>query len=152
DPDEPRTITDVNGLYIFNNLPATNTAPVIAIPPAGWNGPAPVFHADFSDGTANGFTASGLLHRTQSLGNQPGHSPIYSMYFGQGEDATHPGTYPANAFGSLLSPIIDLTQVSGSLTLTFNELVSIDPMLGNVELSALVDGQLQPLADSALKL
>jgi hypothetical protein len=63
-----------------------------------------------------------LWHLSSGRGANPGHSAPYSLYYGQGETSAGGGNYntgKANA-GQILSPIIDLGNVSGNVSLSFN--------------------------------
>ena len=55
-----------------------------------------IFLADFEDGD-DGFVVedfgNGLWHRSEGRGNQPGHSPTFSFYYGQGEGPNGGGNY-----------------------------------------------------------
>lgn len=88
--------------------------------------------ADFTDASgmadAEGFTSSGPAdewHLSTGRGNQPGHSDDTSFYFGSDENAFGNGTYGANANGRLLSPPIDLINVT-SAELRFNHFIQVE--------------------------
>jgi uncharacterized repeat protein (TIGR01451 family) len=95
-----------------------------------------VFRANFESGL-QGFTVTntfglgnGLWHLSTGRGNQAGHSPISSIYYGQGEGPTGGGTYNTPGLaneGIIVSPVIDLTGVNGPLTLSFNCLIQSEP-------------------------
>src|SRR5262249_24783951 len=88
-----------------------------------------VFYAPFEDASGNfasdGFTvnntplrssyATGLWHPSQGRGNQPGHSPTWSFYYGQGEGPNGGGNYQTDGKangGYLISPSITLPKDS----------------------------------------
>ena len=86
-----------------------------------------VFYADFEDGSggasADGFTIdndqNGLWHLSAGRGDQPGHSPTHSFYYGQGEGPNGGGTYDVGyTAGDLVSPSITLP--TGIVRLDFN--------------------------------
>jgi Leucine-rich repeat (LRR) protein len=126
---------EATGTY-DNGTSGTLTSPVIDL--RGTSGPvrldfnhflstvsanAVVSSADFSTTTgassADGYGSKtpGLWHLSAGRGSQPGHSPLYSMYFGSGETSAGGGSYSANAAGSITSPLIDLTNSVGPITL-----------------------------------
>ncbi|HEY7116497.1 MAG TPA: SdrD B-like domain-containing protein [Tepidisphaeraceae bacterium] len=77
--------------------------------------------ADFTNGTptvgsADGYKGDGLWHLSTRRGTSGGHSGNFSMYFGS--DAT--GTYANGSTGAITSPIIDLTGLTGPVTLRLN--------------------------------
>ena len=95
-----------------------------------------VFYAPFEDASGNfasdGFTvnntplnpgyATGLWHPSQGRGSQPGHSPTWSFYYGQGEGPNGGGNYETGSQpngGYLVSPSITLPKDSID-TLGFN--------------------------------
>ena len=69
-----------------------------------------------TQGNADGYSGNGLWHLSQIRGTQAGHSQRFSMYFGS--ETTN--TYGTSATGVLLSPTIDLSSVSGTITLNLN--------------------------------
>jgi hypothetical protein len=97
-----------------------------------------VFSADFESGL-QGFTinnsipgrGTGLWHLSTGRGNQSGHSPTQSLYYGQGEGASGGGTYDtgdANA-GALTSPSITL-PTGGGISLGFNYVLQTERFTG----------------------
>jgi uncharacterized repeat protein (TIGR01451 family) len=98
-------------------------------------GPGEVFRANFESGL-QGFTVTntfgignGLWHLSTGRGNQTGHSPTSSIYYGQGEGPSGGGNYNTGLAneGIIVSPLIDLTGVNGPLTFSFNCLIQSEP-------------------------
>ena len=91
-----------------------------------------LFHADFTDDSgrthADGFSADGTQdqwHLSTGRGNQQGHSPTASFYFGSGEDDQGDGRYDNNAQGALISPVVDLASSVDTIWLEFNHLLDL---------------------------
>ena len=136
DPGELSTVTDTNGEYTFDNLPAGSYI-VAEVQQPGWGQTSPflgsieLFNADFSDSNGNpsldgftidntGATVPGLWHLSTGRGNQPGHSAEDSVYFGTGEGPNDRGNYDVgDTAGRITSPTIDLTGVTNP-ELSFN--------------------------------
>ena len=101
---------------------------------AGQNGSGEVLRENFDAGLG-GFALDnnynrghGLWHLTTSRGNQLGHSPFTSLYFGQGEGTNGGGSYD-NGFpteGLATSPLLNLTSVLPPVKLTFNQLIQTE--------------------------
>lgn len=93
-----------------------------------------IFSADFESGD-NGFTAvndlgldgyaDGLWHRTDSRGNELGHSATHSFWYGNPDTGNYDTGFEANA-GYLVSPVISLPNLPGQLVLDFNYLLRFD--------------------------
>jgi hypothetical protein len=147
DPGDRSTTTDAQGHYSFTGLqPGSYT--VAEVLPTGFIETAPPqvdpslrFRADFSDPGGNpaaqGFTHSDLSplgipgftdqwHLSNGRGSDPGHSGPNSFYFGAGEGPYGGGQYSQSGGGLLLSAPIDLTGVSGPVSLDFNQFLAID--------------------------
>jgi len=93
-----------------------------------WAADGPVlFSADFESGL-DGFTVdndygagNGLWHRSTGRSSDPGHSAVYSLYYGQNEGPDGGGDYDAgDTEGAVTSPLIDLTGAVPPITLHFN--------------------------------
>ncbi|HEX2474911.1 MAG TPA: SdrD B-like domain-containing protein, partial [Lacipirellulaceae bacterium] len=124
DPSEQFTLTDANGDYALNNLPS-GSYDVAEVQQPGWvlADRQALLAADFTGGQPQGFTSAGAAnqwHLSTRRGNDAGHSPTRSFYFG--DEAT--GQYTANANGTLISPVIDLTNTTGPVTLEFNHFLA----------------------------
>ena len=156
---EPSTLTDETGAYAFSDL-VVDTYTVAAVIPEGWQQTHPQagtldrFKADFSDGTApdldgfviNNTTAgnvTGLWHITSARGNQPGHSPEHSLYFGQNETVDGGGNYDVgHTAGQVTSPDINLVGLE-SADLIFNYFLDVEPggVGDRLEVNVSVNGQ-----------
>lgn len=85
-------------------------------------GTTPLSSADFSTTTAgttasaDGYTGTGLWHISSSRSTTAGHSANFSAYFGS--ETTH--QYTASSTGLLTSPVINLTGVTGKVTLNLD--------------------------------
>ena len=105
-----------------------------------------IFYAGFEE-NADGFTvdnfANGLWHRSQGRGLQPGHSPTWSFYYGQGETIDGGGNYDTGTrnAGRLISPSIAIPS-SGKTILTFNYVLQTERFLpfDNASLQVSSDG------------
>jgi uncharacterized repeat protein (TIGR01451 family) len=129
---QPFTAT-VTAKDIFETT-VSNFAGNVAFSAIG-GGPGEVFRANFESGL-QGFTVTnifgignGLWHLSTGRGAQAGHSPTSSIYYGQGEGPSGGGNYNTGLAneGIIVSPLIDLTGVSGPLTLSFNCLIQSEP-------------------------
>ena len=123
---EPFTLTDANGEYALNNL-ATGSYAVMEVQQPGWirSSPRSLLSANFTGAQPQGFTSAGALnqwHLSTRRGNDSGHSPTNSFYFG--DEAT--GQYAASAQGTLTSPVINLAGVTGSAFLEFNHFLNLN--------------------------
>jgi subtilisin family serine protease len=138
DDGETVQTTNAQGRYAFEDLPP-GPYTVEQVLKTGWTRTAPVqrevLNVDFSDadGAASweGFFQGGSLtdwRLTTDRGNDAGHSADDSVYFGSDEGPCGCGSYLANASGVLISPVIDLTHVSGKILLHFNHLLDVADM------------------------
>lgn len=94
----------------------------------------------------SGFTSAGTnnqWHISSGRGNNAGHSPQHSFYFGQNETAAGGGTYANNANGTLSSPEIDLTDpaLAGSVKLKLNHFLSTESGFDFAEIRAVSEGR-----------
>ncbi len=81
-------------------------------------------------GDASGFTSTGpndLWHVSSGRGNNPGHTPQFSFYFGENETDVGGGAYVNGADGTLRSPEIDLSDpgITGPVTLRLSHLLGV---------------------------
>lgn len=93
----------------------------------------------------SGFTSAGTnnqWHISSGRGNNAGHSPQHSFYFGQNETAAGGGTYANNANATLRSPEIDLTDpaLAGSVKLKLNHFLSTESGFDFAEIRAVSEG------------
>ena len=96
-------------------------------------------------GDASGYTSDGdndLWHLSNGRGNNPGHTPEFSFYFGQGETEAGGGEYVNNADATLRSPEIDLTDpaITGPITLRLNHYLAIEESFDFAEIRVVSDG------------
>ncbi len=96
-------------------------------------------------GAAEGFTSIGpnnLWNLSTNRGSDEGHTGLNSFYFGAGGGPTGGGTYVNNANGTLLSPIIDLTDptIDGDVNLRFNHLLRTESGFDFATVNAVVGG------------
>ncbi len=99
-----------------------------------------------NSGDSSGFTSVGtnnLWHLSNGRGNTPGHTPEYSFYFGQNEQANGGGTYLPSSNGTLRSPEIDLSDpgITGPISLRLNHLLSAEQGFDFAEIRVVVDGK-----------
>ena len=97
-------------------------------------------------GDDSGYTSDGdndLWHLSTGRGNQPGHTPQFSFYFGQNETDNGGGDYPNNSDGTLRSPEIDLTDptITGPITLRLNHYLSTEAGFDEASISVVSEGQ-----------
>src|SRR5262249_43941452 len=65
-------------------------------------------------------------HLSSGRGSDGGHSAGTSFYFGSGEGPGGGGSYANNARGTLVSPLIALTGVSGPVALEFSQFLQAE--------------------------
>src|SRR5262249_44770249 len=148
DTDEPSTVSVANGTYAFTDL-QPGTYAVAEVPPDGLRQSFPVpvpgdtlFSTDF-EGGADGFASSGRnnqWHLSTGRGSDAGHTPGSSFYFGAGEGPTGGGLYANKASATLLSPLIDLSGVSGPLVLEFRHHLEAEEGFDFATVGVLVNG------------
>ncbi len=90
----------------------------------------------------------GLWHRTTSRGPDTGHSPDASFYFGIGEGAFFGGTTYNNATGTITSPPIDLTGVTGPVLLKFTHLLESLDTADEASVRVIVGAATTEIADN----
>ncbi len=117
-PAEPTTLTDAGGRYHFADL-EVGTHRIRLDLPGGVEQTAPgsssIYSFDFDSGTTQGFTSESFLGKLDQwhLDTRFG---VSGFHFG----AVGTGTYANNAGGTLLSPEIDLSGVTGGVKLQFD--------------------------------
>ncbi len=129
---EPVAMTDAAGNFVFADVPPGEYQVEQELT-SGWTRTAPLsadaFSADFSNGgapDAEGFTAESDWHVTDARAADGGHSIPHSFHFGI--DTTDGEKYRANVEGRITSPIIDLTAISGTVILEFNQVLDISEL------------------------
>ncbi len=113
--------------------------------------PEEFFSADFDGEQTNGFTTN-QWHRSNGNGAD---LTDFGYYFGAGEQPlVGGGQYDLSSAGDLISPVIDLTDVTGPVTLQFDQFLSaeVDPFFQIVDLATVSvrrpDGSTFLLADN----
>ncbi len=96
-------------------------------------------------GAAEGFTSFGPNNQwnlSTNRGADAGHTGLNSFYFGSGGTSTGGGAYVNNANGTLLSPVIDLTDptIDGDVNLRFNHLLQTEFDFDFATVNAVVGG------------
>ena len=108
DAGEISTVTDANGDYILDNVPA-GIVTIAEIQQDGFEQTAPASTAttfaeiDFENGV-DGSTFDGEWNLSIGRGQDAGHSSSNSFYYGSGENANGGGTYANDSEGSLVFP------------------------------------------------
>ena len=85
--------------------------------------------------STEGFSYSGTSGwaATSNRGSDLGHSPDWSMRFGSGGNAQGGGSYVSDADTTLYSPEIDLTGLTGPITLEFTHFLDLEPGYDDAE-------------------
>ncbi|MBW3543463.1 MAG: immune inhibitor A, partial [Planctomycetes bacterium] len=152
---ERSRVTDADGNYAFTGL-APGRFTVAQLVPADFV-PVEALQADFDNGSgvpsADGFTTSGSAadqwHLSTGRDGDLGHSSGGSFYFGSGEGPAGGGLYSNNAFGTLTSPVIDLTGVGGrQVFLAFNHFLDAEDGFDIATVSVVSGGVVSDIADS----
>jgi ELWxxDGT repeat protein len=114
---ELSALTDATGEYGFTGLlPGAYSVQEAVL--SAWKAVSPgdLLIAGFAAGDVQGFATTGPWHLSSRRAGDPGHSGPASFYFG--DEAT--GQYGANSGGLLTSPVIDLSSITGQVSLDFS--------------------------------